>query len=79
MRQQGRQFSLLGARGFDKRGTMKISIFVSLVVAPLMAMAFVGYASTEDASAVSDYPTPNRADHAAKLQDTHSKYIRNQY
>ena len=69
---------MLDARGFDKRKTMKISIFVSLVVAPVLAMAFVGCASTEDAGAVPDYPTPNRADHAAKLHDAHSKYIRNQ-
>lgn len=70
---------MLATRGFDKRKIMKISVFVSLVVAPVLAMAFIGCASTDDASAVPDYPTPNRADHAAKLQDAHSKYIRNQY
>ncbi len=58
---------------------MRIAMFFSLLTLSVLVMAFVGCASTDDASAVPDYPEPNRADHAAKLQDAHSKYIRNQY
>lgn len=42
-------------------------------------MAFTGCATSDGDAAMPDYPTPNRADHAAELQDAHSKYLRNQY
>jgi len=58
---------------------MKISKIIAFVLAPVMVMAFTNCASTSDEGAGSNYPEPNRADHAAKVQDSHSKFLRNQY
>lgn len=58
---------------------MKISVIVALIMAPVLAMALVGCATSDGDAVVPNYPAPNRADHAAQLQDAHSKYIRNQY
>ena len=55
---------------------MKISVLLAFVLAPVVVMTFTSCASAPDDGAGRDYPEPNRADHAAKLQDSHSKYIR---
>jgi len=60
-------------------GDMKISVLIAFVLAPVMAMTFTGCATAPDDGSAPDYPTPNRADHAAQLQDSHSKFLRNQY
>jgi len=58
---------------------MKISVLLAILLAPLMVMTFTGCATAPEEGSSPDYPAPNRADHAAKLQDSHSKYLRNAY
>jgi len=58
---------------------MKVSVLLAFVLAPVMVMTFTGCATVPDDGAGPNYPEPNRADHAAKMQDAHSKFLRNQY
>ena len=58
---------------------MKISVLLAFALAPVMMMTLIGCATAPDDNTAPNYPAPNRADHAAKLQDSHSKFLRNQY
>ncbi len=59
---------------------MKISALLALVSASVVVLAFSGCASTpEDENGQPNYPAPNNADNAAKLQNAHSKFLRNAY
>ena len=59
---------------------MKISMLLAFVLAPAVVMAFSSCATApDDGNAAPDYPVPNKADNAAKVQDAHSKFIRNAY
>ncbi len=58
---------------------MKTSILLAVILAPMMLLAFTSCVTASDSdSGIPDYPTPNRADNAAKMQDAHSKFLRNQ-
>ena len=59
---------------------MKISVLLAFVLAPVVVMTFTGCATApDDGNGMPDYPAPNKADNAAKLQDAHSKFLRNAY
>lgn len=59
---------------------MKKIVLLALILAPVMALSFTGCATApEDENGMPNYPVPNKADNAFKLQDANSKYLRNQY
>jgi len=61
---------------FYKIGYMKISDLIAFVVVPVVALAFSSCASAPE-DGQPNYPAPNNADNASKLQDAHSKFLRN--
>ncbi len=59
---------------------MKISILLAILLAPVMVMTFTGCVSApEDENGMPNYPAPNKADNAARMQDANSKFLRGNY